>query len=236
MGIRPLTSEDAPWMAALMARRREEYERYSPVFWRRASDVEELHARFLRRLVEDPDNIGLRTDRGFVTAVRRGEQYYADDFALERDGSWEVDGRVLLLAVWSDAKRRDASALRVVTAARDVAKVAMLRGAGMAVDVRWWVKPLDVSAPGTAYSGTVDGEGFDATLTAAPPVYNPGGPVVIVNRVDSAVALERAEEKSRDLGAVLVILPIEPSSSKQEEAARTRGYEVASEFYVGRPL
>jgi len=222
MEIRSLTPEEAPWMAGLMARRREEYEAYSPVFWRRASDVEELHAKFLRRVFENPDNIVLRTERGFVTAMRSGDRYYADDFALERDATWEQDGRVLLLAAWDDAERRGAAALRVVTAARDTPKVAMLRAAGMAVEVRWWVKPLGV-APGTSYSGEVEGDGYEGFLTAVPPVYSQGGPVAIINRFDDLGALRHAEAHARDLGVVLVILPIEPNANDHEETARTSG-------------
>lgn len=36
--VRTLTSGDAAWAAALMERRRQEYARYSPVFWRPAEE------------------------------------------------------------------------------------------------------------------------------------------------------------------------------------------------------
>lgn len=118
--VRKLVSADSPWMAALMAARRAEYEAYSPVFWRRAEGVQERHAGFLASRVGQPGSIALRTDRGFITAMPRGGQYYADDFAIDGDATWDVDGRVLLRAAWEEAERRGADALRVVTAARDV--------------------------------------------------------------------------------------------------------------------
>lgn len=97
--------------------------------------------------------------------------------------------------------------MRVVTAARDVPKVAMLVEAGMSVSERWWVKALDTDPPGGAYEGTISGDGFSGILSAAPPVYDPGGPVVLVTAFSDAEALAAAEEEAVHAGAVLAILP-----------------------------
>ena len=235
MAMRALVAGDAVWMAELMARRRAEYEIYSPTFWRRAVEVDDLHAAFLRRTVGQPQNIAIRGERGFITAVPRAGQFYADDFALDGGATWEVDGRTLVLAAWTEAKRRGATALRVVTAARDVPKVAMLTNAGMVVSERWWVRTLDADPPGTVYEGTVSGDGFTAVLSAAPPVYNPGGPVVLITAFSDAASLRMAELEATNSGVVLSILPIAAGSLPHEHAARDAGYEVASEFYVGQP-
>ena len=235
MPIRELADADAGWMAELMARRRAEYETYSPTFWRRAVGVEELHASFLRRTIGQSQNIAMRVERGFITAVPRAGQFYADDFALDDEATWESDGRTLVLAAWTEAKQRGATALRVVTAARDVPKVAMLRNAGMVVSERWWVRALDVDPPGTVYEGTITGDGFAAVMSAAPPVYDPGGPVVLITAFRDAASLRMAELKAMNSGVVLSILPIAAGSLPHEQAARNGGYEVASEFYVGQP-
>lgn len=234
MAIRPLAPPDTPWMAGLMERRRAEYEVYSPVFWRRAHGVEGRHAAFLARVIEQPDTIGLRSDNGFITATRTVEMYYVDDFAVEANGTWATDGRSLLLAAWAEARRRAASALRVVTAKRDGPKVAMLTAAGLVRSEQLWVKPLDVDAPGTVYSGRKEGRGYNVVLTAAPPVYDPGGPVAMITRFSGAT-LDDAEGWAADQGAVLAILPVEAAQPEQEPVASGSGYEVASQFYVGTP-
>jgi hypothetical protein len=63
--IRELTADDVAWAADLMEQRRQEYARYSPVFWHPAANVTDLHARFLWSQIESETNIGLRTDHGF---------------------------------------------------------------------------------------------------------------------------------------------------------------------------
>jgi hypothetical protein len=236
MAVRGLAPTDGAWMAKLMARRRAEYEAYSPVFWRRAVGVDELHTAFLIRVVEQSQNIALRTDDGFITAVPRAGQYYADDFAVDDDGTWAVDGRTLVRAAWTEAKQRGATALRVVTAARDAPKRTMLADTGMSVAERWWVKALNADPAGTIYEGSIAGDGFTAVLSAAPPVYNPGGPVVIITAFDDVDALGAAEHQAINVGVVLGILPIVADSWSHEGIARDAGYEVASEFFLGQPL
>ena len=63
--------------------------------------------------------------------------------------------------------------LRVVTAAADEPKVAMLRGLSLKPVEQWWVKPVDPSGT-TAASGRVEGSGFSGIVGPAPPVYDPG--------------------------------------------------------------
>lgn len=104
--MRALAADDVQWMAALMARRRAEYEAYSPVFWRRAGDVEGLHARFLGMVIGRSDAIALRSDLGFITALARDDLFNVDDFAPDTGGEWAVDGAALLAAAWSAAQGR----------------------------------------------------------------------------------------------------------------------------------
>ena len=59
--------------------------------------------------------------------------------------------------------------LRVVTAAADEPKVAMLRGLSLKPVEQWWVKPVDPSGT-TAASGRVEGSGF-GIVGPAPPVF-----------------------------------------------------------------
>jgi hypothetical protein len=98
METRMLAPEDAPWAAALMAERRELYASYSPVFWRPARGVTGLHARFIRRQIEDAANVAVRTEHGFLIAQPRAGEGFVDDFAVDSAGTWRDDGAALLLA------------------------------------------------------------------------------------------------------------------------------------------
>lgn len=72
--------------------------------------------------------------------------------------------------------------MRLVTALADRDKVAMLTAAGLVE--QWWVKPLDPAGASDIASGCVAGHGFSGLLGPAPPVYDPGGPVLLINRLD----------------------------------------------------
>ncbi len=100
MTVWSLTERGARWAAELMEARRQLYASYSPVFWRPAKDAVDLHARFLARQLEEPTNVGLRTEHAFLIAQLRGEEGFVDDFAVDHEGTWAVDGRELLDAAW----------------------------------------------------------------------------------------------------------------------------------------
>jgi hypothetical protein len=107
--VTELTPDDADWAADLMAERRREYERYSPVFWRPAVHARGLHVRFLRRQLASPDTVALRTSRGFLIALRPGPgrpaEAFIDDFAITADATRARDGAELLLAAWDRPHR-----------------------------------------------------------------------------------------------------------------------------------
>ena len=101
--LREMTEDDAAWAAGLMERRRQVYAGYSPVFWRPRPGVTGLHGRFLCRQIAAPDCVALRGDHAFIIGQRRiaqgrPGQGFVDDFAVDRDGSWDCDGAGLMLA------------------------------------------------------------------------------------------------------------------------------------------
>ena len=133
MTVRELTADDAPWAAELMEQRRLEYAHYSPVLWRPAQGVSDLHTRFLRRQIASPANVALRTDHGFIIGQRRAAEGFVDDFTVDPDGSWDSDGSELLLATWQRlAAGGTFDALRVVTAHADEARSALLSAPALA--------------------------------------------------------------------------------------------------------
>lgn len=232
-GVARMTGADCEWAAELMQRRREVYAGYSPVFWRPAKGAIAPHARFLQRQLARDDVAGLRTGHGFVIGERRRQEGFIDDFAVDDGRRWAGDGHELLLAAWDAMMAGGARSLRVVSARLDLSKNALLESAGLGPAEEWWVKPL-FPAGRTERSGAVSGHGFSGHLGPAPPVYDPGGPVLLVRRIEPGVPLAVMEQEAAGWGAVLAVVP-EPPSGPRAGQLTAGGYEVASVWFTGVP-
>jgi hypothetical protein len=232
--VRALSPGDAPWVAAVMEQRRQDYAGYSPVFWRPAKNVTDLHARYLRGLISSESTIALRTDDGFIICQRRGDEGFVDDFAIQHPGSWKADGTALMLAVAEKLRPGDLPApVRVVTAHADQPKASMLASLSLRLVEQWWVRELRPTAdPGVA--GRIMLPGFSGFLGSAPPVYDPGGPVFQAERVDDDADISVVERQAAALGAVLAIVPAAPGTIRAGQLQQ-HGWAVASDWYLGSP-
>jgi hypothetical protein len=225
----PMGPEDAGWAAEVMHARRQVYATYSPVFWRPAAAPVPGHAAFLARQIGGDDVVALRTDRGFVVGQIRGAGGGIDDFAVTDQESWSTHGRALLDAALAQMHARGAADVQVVTAQKDRPKSAMLRAAGLDLVNQWWVKPL-APGPRSAEPGRRSGAGFSGILGAAPPVYDPGGPVFLVQQFDESAPVAAVETAAAEWGAVLAVVPAAPDTARTAELAAA-GFEVASDWY-----
>lgn len=145
------------------------------MFWRPASNVTDQHARSLAERVARSETVALRTDRGFIVGELRGDEGFVDDFAVDDPSHWSEDGTALLLGAWDELAALGADHMRVVAAAADEPKVAMLRSCEMVLAEQWWVKSVTLG-PGERAPGRIEGSGFSGILGPAPPVYDPGAP------------------------------------------------------------
>lgn len=234
MSVRDFKADDAEWAAKLMEQRRKTYASYSPVFWRPAAGVSELHAGFLRRLTTNPANVCLRAEHGFIVGQLRRAECFVDDFAVDEEGTWGNDGRELLGELWSRVASDTIITMRVVTAKADRDKVAMLTVAGLTLAEQWWVKPLDPTGASETAPGRVTGPGFSGLLGPAPPVYDPGGPVLLVDRLDDDGDLASVEDAAGAMGTVLAIVPAPTGDARNRDLAE-RNWTVASQWYLGQP-
>jgi hypothetical protein len=228
-----MRDSDANWAAGLMATRRAEYAGYSPIFWRPRPHFEPAHARFLRSQILDPSVVAVCDDGGFAIATPTGDQYYVDDFAV-LNSRWEDVDAELLSAVWRQAEALGAHELRVVTARLDQPKVALLTSLGLRLWQQWWVNPLARPAPDQRDDGVLVGKGYRVIRTVAPPVYDPGGPIGIIQYFTDMASLQEAERVAADDGLVLLIAPVDSTDINSETLDRC-GFTVASQFYVGVP-
>lgn len=229
----PILPEDLAWAADLMERRRQVYEAYSPVFWKPARGVTKVHAGFLATQLARDGVAAFRTEAGFIIAERRGVEAFVDDFAVEHDDLWLTEGLALLLAAW-EALAGGAQAARVATAAADRPKVQMLTNASLRLDQQWWVKAV-VPLQAPRGTGRLDLVGLSGLLGPAPPVYDPGGPVLLADQVSVETQPEVIEQEAARAGAVLAIVPLAPGVALEAELVQ-RQWAVASQWYAGCPL
>jgi hypothetical protein len=238
-----MTPDDAAWAAALMERRRQVYAGYSPVFWCPRPGVTGLHARFLGRQIGASGYLALRTDHGFLIGQRRGQEGFVDDFAVDETATWDGDGAALLRIAWHRWEPDGLEAVRVVTACADQDKCAMLATLSLELAEQWWVRelspaehePLGRPADQPIPTGPVTGTGFSGLLGPAPPVYDPGGPVLLLSDLAADADLSDIEREAAAMGAVLLIVPAAPASARAAAIARRPCWTVASDWYLGRP-
>jgi hypothetical protein len=116
----------------------------------------------------------------------------------------------------------------------------LLADLGLQLAEQWWVSTL--SALGAQrptprrYEAPrrIDGSGFSGLSGSAPPVYDPGGPVLLAERLgDETGAADLTGEAIR-LGAILLVVPVRPATARARELAGC-GWSVASDWYLGRP-
>jgi len=69
---------------------------------------------------------------------------------------------------------------------------------------------------------------------SAPPVYDPGGPVLLADDVADGMDAASLEAEAIRLGAVLLVVPVAPRTARARELSGP-GWQVASDWYVGRP-
>ena len=156
MSIRPAITDDIPRMVELSRQKREQYQTYSPVFWRMADGGDEAQAGWFHKLVADKDVIALVHEQGgavdgFVIGLCRdappvydpgGKVCSVDDFCVERPDLWATVGQALLDECGRVARRRGCVLQVIVCGQKDLDKAHMLGDAGAEVASEWYVRPI----------------------------------------------------------------------------------------------
>ncbi|MGH3830179.1 MAG: hypothetical protein ACRDRS_06940 [Pseudonocardiaceae bacterium] len=65
-------------------------------------------------------------------------------------------------------------------------------------------------------------------------LYDPGGAVLLADRVAVEAELAILEREAAHLGAVLAVVPSEPHAAREKDL-RLRNWTVASQWYLGQP-
>jgi hypothetical protein len=222
--VRPLTPDDLEWVLDLSERRRERIVAFAPLFWRPASDARDRHRAFLGQQVVDPSVVSLRTDHGFVFAAPRGGLLEVDDMALDDDHLWPDDGSALLRSVVTIGD------LRFVCPVPEAARRRSAVDLGLALVESWWHRDLPFTSSPVVGGAAIHVPGASGRLVEAPPVYAPGGPVLLVSDVNGGRALTAIESAAAAGGAVVSVVPRKPGQPTR--LLTTAGYKRITDFFV----
>lgn len=224
--VRPLSLDDLDWVLDLGGQRRERIVSFAPRFWHPAPDARGRHEAFLNDQIRDLDVVTLRTDHGFVFATPRADLLDVDDMALDQDTRWPDDGTRLLRAVM---EHHD---LRFVCPVPEPSRSRTARYLGMSVKESWWHRNLAPTVVRVGTSDQVVVPGARGQLVEAPPVYAPGGPVLLVSEVASAAALAAIENAAAAVEAVVSV--VLRSAGAPEDLLRRGGYTRTTDFFQWR--
>jgi hypothetical protein len=161
-------------MVALLGRRRERLAMFAPVFWRPATGASEAHRAFIEYLLSDGGAKAYRTEESFLMAVPRAAGWLVDDAHVPGEDWAGDDGRALWNAFDADCHGAD---VRVVCPTYEGARAEFARAAGLSVSETWWLLELPGGSGGRP-GLRVQLPGAAAITVAAPPVYDPLGPVL----------------------------------------------------------
>jgi hypothetical protein len=233
-GTRRLTRADLDWVVDLAAARRERLVPFAPRFWRRAPDARAVHREFLGGLIDSTDGPAIRTDHGFLFGIPQDGRIVVDDLALPPEASWAVEGDALL------RRAAEAGPLRVVCPVPEESRRAAVIALGLEVVESWWHRDLERSADRVGESSEPEAPGADARLSVegaegrlvtAPPVYAPGGPVLLATSVPSSTALEALERLAARRGAPVAVVSLSPADRAGAQLLSAAGYRRTTDFF-----
>lgn len=254
---RVATSEDLDAIAALTRAGRQRLAEWSPRWWRPAPDADEVHRLWLDHLIASDDAVvRVATDHahvvGCAVSVRQARQWFVDDVALADDDAWADTGVELLDAI---AERPALTCVPTHHLSRRAASEAGRLHHVSSYWIRTTMPvthPVTPSLhpstvipppPPHTFGGALDAhaagalafaadEGSDGLLVGspslpAPPVYDPGGTVCVVDRVvgDPAPLLERALQASGARGDVLLSVVADVGDDRLRSGLRELEFE-----------
>ena len=135
--------DDIPILHSLGEKKRQEYERYQPIFWRSATISLEAAAPWLINQIEAEENIALvHETRGAIDGFLIASRGYVDDFALSGQDAWPTVGAALLTEAARDALERGTDRLLIVCAHLDQPARTMIATLGFELITTWHVRAI----------------------------------------------------------------------------------------------
>lgn len=94
----------------------------------------------------------------------------------------------------------------------------------------WWHRDLASTSSPTVAGAAIEVEGASGRLVEAPPVYAPGGPVLVTFDVNGGWALTAIEVAAASGGAVVSVVPRKPG--QPTDFLTSAGYKRTTNFFV----
>ncbi len=224
------TSDDVDWIVRVLMQRREPLVQFAPVFWRLAPDAPANHRAFIEYLLSEGGAKVYRTDDSVLIAVPRGAGWLVDD-AYVPGSDWATgDGR----ALWNTLDREAHGAqVRFVCPTYEKDRAEFGRSAGLTINESWWLMELPSTSGGDA-GVRVPLPGAEAITVAAPPVYDPQGPILFLPALnDSRTALPAAVAKAPQLGCPAIVVNQVAGDDALAEALSETGFRQHCDYYTG---
>jgi GNAT superfamily N-acetyltransferase len=156
LDIRKAETADIEAAVELVERSRRQFQKYQPIFWRKAAKSAATTETFFTKLLGEPDTLFLvavegSRPEGFLIAAKfpnppvfdpGGDTWLIDDFCVAEPHLWLGVGEALLSHATTLIHERGGVQIVVVGADRDLAKTEMLRRSDLSIASNWWTKPL----------------------------------------------------------------------------------------------
>ncbi|MES2212490.1 MAG: GNAT family N-acetyltransferase [Pseudomonadota bacterium] len=147
---------DVDEMVALSEKKRRDYEKAQPIFWKHATDANSVQMAWFKTLLADKNHLVQVTEcngamTGFIIGrLRQAPEVYApggltlevDDYCVSSDDLWWSVGRALLEQLCNMAKAQGAVQVVVVSGGHDVAKRNFLKSMGLTIASDWFTGPI----------------------------------------------------------------------------------------------
>lgn len=251
--VREATIADLDAIASITREHRHQLAAWSPQWWSVAQGADDLHPLWLGHLINtDAGTVRVVMIDGEICATAianpQPEHWFIDDVAVTDESLWPTVAAALVTGI----PERPAI---TCSAAAHRSRVDALEGAGFVHVSSYWIRP---TKPGPATTGPfIDGDvpeppphsfggPFDPTATGAlafsidagtvvgsppspaPPVYDPGGPVTIVDRLfgkdrDELITAALAATAAR--GDVLLAVVSAPGDRQLGDALANHDFE-----------
>jgi len=251
--VREAVPADLDAVVALTGAARRRQAGWSPLWWRPSASADELHPLWLEHLLASEAAVARVVTTGervvgCAIANRQPAQWFVDDLCVADDVLWADAGIALMEAV---VERPSLTCVATHHLARRAASEAAglhhvsslwiretVRVAGRVVEAvdsavalppappHTFGSPLDPAAPGALLVGGA-GVLVGSPSLPAPPVYDPGGTVCVVDRVvgEARPLLEAALEASGARGDVVMAVVAAVGDDGLRSELRAVGFE-----------
>lgn len=261
--VRPATEGDLDLMVALTSANRHRLAQWAPRWWRVSAAADETHAAWLRYLVRGAGPVVRLAEEagavvGCAVSVPQPGRWSIDDVAVSNDDRWDDVGVALLAAI------PERPALTCVPTAH-AARAGATTKAGLRCASSYWIRatepgvtgprrplpgdllvpdapphtfggPLCPTAEGAlAFADHDDGLVIGSPSITAPPVYDPGGTVCVVDRIvgrDRGSLLVTTLAAAAQRGDVLLNVVVATHDVELQDRLAGAGFARTVEVYV----